>query len=319
MTSAPRLLIIEGLPTSGKSTTAHLLARHLRRTGRPTRWVYEHAADHPIHDTQALAEMVRGEPYQPEAFDESLARWRTLADEIGRTEETIILESAILQPPLHLMLLAGLPESALRAYVVRVEGIIADLDPVLVHLRPPDLERSLERAMRLRGSWFGEFLEARIRESPYGSGRGLAGKEGVLAYFAHYRAITDAILETLSIRVLAIEAVAEGTDQRLGYLCRELGFDPPAPEEAVRERGDRLRGRYRAVAAEEILEVAMDDEGLFLAGDAPGRLLRADDDGFEVMGTSVTVQFVCDGEGRAVALECRAPLQDLPPRWERIP
>ena len=37
----PLLVLVEGMPGSGKSTTAQWIAHELTRPGRPARWVYE--------------------------------------------------------------------------------------------------------------------------------------------------------------------------------------------------------------------------------------------------------------------------------------
>lgn len=42
-----RLMILEGLPGTGKTTNAYLLYRQLTRAGRPVRWIHEVARPHP--------------------------------------------------------------------------------------------------------------------------------------------------------------------------------------------------------------------------------------------------------------------------------
>jgi len=42
------LILVEGFPGSGKSTTAQWLARQWQQTGRACRWFYEEQPDHPV-------------------------------------------------------------------------------------------------------------------------------------------------------------------------------------------------------------------------------------------------------------------------------
>jgi thymidylate kinase len=42
------LIFVEGVPGSGKSTTAQFIARRLARSGRPARWFYEEQAPNPF-------------------------------------------------------------------------------------------------------------------------------------------------------------------------------------------------------------------------------------------------------------------------------
>ena len=42
-----RLIMLEGLPGTGKSTNSYLLAIHLKRKGNKVKWIHEVARPHP--------------------------------------------------------------------------------------------------------------------------------------------------------------------------------------------------------------------------------------------------------------------------------
>src|SRR5687767_5330975 len=62
------LVLVEGLPGCGKSTTAQFLARQLRRAGYRARWHYEEETPHPVF--RRPAESTTWEGY----FSEIVAR-----------------------------------------------------------------------------------------------------------------------------------------------------------------------------------------------------------------------------------------------------
>ncbi len=63
-----KLILVEGLPGSGKSTTAHALARLLAGRRVPVRWWYEEEINHPVYAfrdraslRQVVDDLARGE------------------------------------------------------------------------------------------------------------------------------------------------------------------------------------------------------------------------------------------------------------------
>ena len=48
MDAWPRLALVEGLPGSGKSTTAQWLAHQAERQAQPVRWIHEGEWPHPV-------------------------------------------------------------------------------------------------------------------------------------------------------------------------------------------------------------------------------------------------------------------------------
>jgi len=93
--AVPRLILIEGMIGSGKTTTAGHLADWLARRGEDVRAFGEGAADHPIRTRRVDELLAAPVPGDPEAY--SAGQWRRLAERCLRDERTIILESIFLQ------------------------------------------------------------------------------------------------------------------------------------------------------------------------------------------------------------------------------
>lgn len=68
-----RLIFVDGMPTSGKSTTAHLITRQMQRAGFDVDWHYEEEPEeiHPVH--------VYGDLSSAVFCEQSLARFRDFA------------------------------------------------------------------------------------------------------------------------------------------------------------------------------------------------------------------------------------------------
>jgi hypothetical protein len=81
----PKLVLVEGLPGSGKSTTAQFLARQLRLAGHPASWHHEGETPHPVLRRPADSPMWAG------YFADRLERWREFAAPFGATDRIWIL------------------------------------------------------------------------------------------------------------------------------------------------------------------------------------------------------------------------------------
>ena len=149
MPTAPaKLVLIDGLTGSGKSTTAQRLWLHLTRHGHPARWFYEHDATHAIWPPDEQSGLVAaGDGLAPAFLAEALpARWRALAADCAATETVTILESTLFQSTVGFLLAMEVTERRIAEHVMAVADIVAGLTPVLVLFRPRDVARALRAA-----------------------------------------------------------------------------------------------------------------------------------------------------------------------------
>lgn len=311
-----RVVLVEGLPGSGKSTTAHLLALHLARGGHKVRWVYEHEEPHPILPYSQLIQAMHGAALPPGVFDAALSHWERL---LQGSEDWLVLESAFYQMPLHTMLLLDWERERIARYVRSVDAILQPAQPLLILLRHADVGQALSAASRIRGPEFAGFLADRVAGSARGRRLGLAGWPGVLAHFAAYRDLLDELGAGLRTPCLLLDA--DGDKQAfVARVAAALGLPPPgmllspadlAPYAGTYAPDPQGPGDARFVV--------MPEAGhLTLAGDAPARLLHQEGDCFAVAGTPVRLHFHSRVGGRFERIACSAPLPHLPDHWRRI-
>src|SRR6185295_5519402 len=95
----PALVLVEGMPGSGKSTTAQWLAGELEHQGRPARWVYEGEVPHPVVDPPSG--LLRDWKEIP---GRHFAGWSRFAAAVRAEETVVVVESAFLQRSVAAML-----------------------------------------------------------------------------------------------------------------------------------------------------------------------------------------------------------------------
>jgi hypothetical protein len=313
-----RLVLIEGLPGSGKSTTAHLLARHVESLGLPARWYYEHEESHPIFHYPDVLEAVRQRRIRDGFFQDAVERWRRYAATLAADGNWGILESSFFQTAVNPMLLLHTSEPQIAAYVQEVEDAIGPARPILVLLRRRDVERAVREAAALRGPWFLEFLESTVSASLYGSANSLDGLDGVVRYTTAYRDLVDRLIARLRIETLVVDADTVKREAFLDRITERLSLPP---FEGVGTRVPDLEGyvgRYKDVSSEDVYVVVTDGTHLYLDGASRTRLLQRCATSFELAGTCVRLEFHANGDGVISRLECEAPLQNLARDWVRV-
>ncbi|MBQ35736.1 MAG: hypothetical protein CME04_05045, partial [Gemmatimonadaceae bacterium] len=88
-----RLIIVEGCPGSGKSSTSQFLCRQLQRAGHACRWYYEEEMPHPVAATKGIGRVRDFREYGRAA----LRRWRDFVSRARRSDEIAIIESHFFQ------------------------------------------------------------------------------------------------------------------------------------------------------------------------------------------------------------------------------
>jgi len=250
---ATKLFLIEGLPGSGKTTTAELLKCLLKEKQVDARLHIEGDVYHPadyesvayltndewtifqekfaLLDTRLFAESYedhtlmfyrkwQSEKEVPKSAIEFLQardiyelpfelhqalilkKWETFVNQALEADTTYIFECCFLQNPLTIGLIKyDLPEATLQAYIERLAAIIEPLQPVLIYVDQPDVEKSFRKAIKERPTEWADGFMSYYTEQAYGMNRSLSGVEGTIAILQARQAVERQLLETFPFRV----------------------------------------------------------------------------------------------------------------------
>lgn len=315
-----QVVLIEGLPGSGKSTTSHLTARLLARGGRQVRWIYEHDQPHPILPYGELMQAMQEARTMPGVFEEVPNNWEQL---LQGPEDALVLDGAFLQMPLHSLVLNDWEPQRIEAFVASVEQRLMKAQTLLVLLRQADAASAITEACDVRGTWFADFLIRQATISARGQRLGWSGWSGVLAHFKAYEDLIDRLRTQLRIPLLELDADGE-RHLYVPRIAQALGLPGPDPAPAGPELPQCCTGRFMPQGADAAdpqvphLEILIEDGQLMVGSDAgPSRLFHLGDHRFEILGTPVRLDFTEAGpEGRFDAIECHTSLP-MPARWRR--
>jgi hypothetical protein len=193
-----RIIFVDGLPGSGKSTTAKYIAGELEQRGIRCRLLCERATDHPLnvggdlHPSGSTTGARMFAAYTVRSFvEESLARWSAFAAEAMASERVNVLDSYPFQNSVRVLLQMDADPITLAAYQSSVQEKAARLRPVLIYLDSGDAERTVRAIAEQRGPAWTDYAIAVITECPYASSRGLREMDGAVAILRAYKHLLD--------------------------------------------------------------------------------------------------------------------------------
>jgi len=190
---APRLILVEGMIGSGKTTTAGHLADWLSRRGEDVRAFDEGAADHPIR-TRRVDELLAGPaPDDPGAY--SAGQWRRLAERCLRDEHTVILESVFLQNSVMPAFIDGAPVAAVADICAEIQRQVAPAEPFLVYLRPVDIAAAVARVHEARGEPWSSRNVAYVQDCPWARRRNLRGRDAVVRLYQAWDPVASELFD----------------------------------------------------------------------------------------------------------------------------
>lgn len=217
------LIIVEGLPGSGKSTTAAMIAAELDKKGKRVicvdEGVREHPADYADYDFP---------DFETERM-KILEKWRLFTEQADK--DTIYVFNCIfLQNPMcETMMRFGMDYAGSQNYISEISEIIKPLNPVIIYIDQPDVKETLNRVIGERGNdWLNAVIDYHISQG-YGKQNGLSGYEGYIQCLEERK-----IRELKILRALDIDYYTVSQDMRaaeFAELFASVGWSCPAEEQ----------------------------------------------------------------------------------------
>ena len=205
MQKQTRLILIEGLPGSGKTSLAEWLCARLRAAGSDAVCIPELQRDHPVIDRPTMR-TARHRGYA----ERCIARWEAFASLVQAREspDVFILEGCFFQSTIRFLVEYEQPKDEIDTYLPAVERWLAPLSPHLVYLTQPDAVLYLQRELICRkGEEIVSKIAAYSSTTPYAVTRGLQGLSALVSLYASYRETCDGLVRRSRMPVLELDAV----------------------------------------------------------------------------------------------------------------
>jgi hypothetical protein len=223
-----KLIFVEGLPGSGKTTTASWLASRLQSERLLVNLLLEHQPEHPLnvggtlHPSGETTGEAFFQRYTAVSFvQESLQRWHAFVRAAVQTAAINVLDSYPFQNTVRVLLQLNATPDCMREYAGHVEALVMPLQPVLMYFNHRDLAHAFHTLSTIsaqRGTAWTDSIVELVTHCPYAMARHLEGFSGALAVLRDYKQLTDALLRQSRCPRLVLEDCAgawEGCYQQI--------------------------------------------------------------------------------------------------------
>jgi hypothetical protein len=195
-----KLVLVEGLPGSGKTTTGRWLVGALAARGARAQFLREDEPDHPLkvggplHPGGATTGAALFTRYTVEDYvDESLALWASFVGAAEAGGVVRIVEAYPWQNAARVLFQMDAPIDRILQYAAAVEDLLAPLRPGLVYLERRDAVATFRSTAAERGAPWTVPSVAIITDSPMARRHGLRGLDGTLRFIVLYKEFLDAL------------------------------------------------------------------------------------------------------------------------------
>ncbi len=199
-----RLILVEGCPGSGKSSTAQFLSRQLQGAGHECRWYSEEERPHPVAANKGISNTKGFREYGRS----TLINWRDFARRARRSKEISIIESHFLQNTVGSLVYANVKTERTLKLIHRMAEFCEPLQPMLVYLHQPDYAAAMRHLLDQRGPEIEEQYLQRSANSRYAKRRSLEGFEGLVQGWIAARTSMEQRQSELEMATLSIDSTS---------------------------------------------------------------------------------------------------------------
>jgi len=314
------LVLIEGIPGSGKSTTAQYIARCLQQNGIPCQWFSEEDSKHPVYifdSLESMSVLVKdlSEGHFDRVIETALAQWKRFARHVQESGRVTVIDSCLFGYLTWSLFPNGADRNQILEYIASVEETLKSCNTMVVYFCQDDLESSLKRIINRRGNQTEEEFISNATECEYGKRNRLSGFSGLVSYWEEYRRITDEAYSCLGFRKMALENSRGEWQRYYQQIADFLGVPPLKELEVSEEMVAAFTGKYQDCWADNpiVLDITVHDGGLLVSGHPliwrSTPLLPINDLTFHVSSLPFTMQFAVGRDGLASRVELDGPGQ----------
>ncbi|MGQ0825700.1 MAG: hypothetical protein ACT4OX_11875 [Actinomycetota bacterium] len=203
MARGARLVLIEGLPGSGKTTAAARICARFEQRQIPALWTREEAGDHPVFPPG-----LRAAHREPDFASRCLDAWAQFVEQPD--DRVRVLDGCAFSAPVRFMYEERVDRAEIDRYWRAFEALVAPVSPVLLYLWHPDPACLIrEHTIPTRGiDWYDKAADY-VARTPAGRRYRHLGVGGFVEFWVRYGALCDELIAQTRLPVERLPAAGQ--------------------------------------------------------------------------------------------------------------
>jgi hypothetical protein len=290
-----KLILLEGIPGSGKSTFARFISLQLERNGYQSQLYHESTFDHPLFLSSNDFESVDRWMFS------YLENWRRFMKDIQNYDSTVVLESALIQYPIINLLHKDIDRNSIIAFVDQIANELKDTEVTLVYFFQENQANFIRNMIHKRGG--ADFLKQKYEQhkaEPFYVNRNHTGSELHVDFLTEYAELAHQVFDRYKWSSISIENSEEKWVSYQQNLLNDLNLtyvpDPTVNQEDLK----KYVGKYRNENMNIDVNIEISRGYLIIFGNRQLKVMS--DEKFYLDDISVEVVFKTDNFGKVTGL-----------------
>jgi hypothetical protein len=182
------LVLVEGVPFTGKSSVSEYIAQQLDLNGYPQQWLPEG-----MMLKQYFPHVLATFDDEPLSEETLWQNWSTFVETVRSRPETFVVDSALSYAAIFRLMLDNRPTVQVLAWLERLAILCAPLQPRVIHL-VGDVGHLARASIVERGAEWEEHMIKTTEPTPYQQARGRTGVTGAIRMMEDTQALTHRVL-----------------------------------------------------------------------------------------------------------------------------
>lgn len=286
-----KLILVDGLPGSGKTTTCQWLNRVLKENSISSQWYYELAHNHPIKmNKEENSKSTIG------VIGKSLSLWSDLTESINSNGGTVVVDSVPFQVNVLPMMNLDLPGEQIAEYFDELEKIIVGLKPFVIYFSPKSVTEHITRTYDCRGHEFKGRLIKATTNCPYSIKRSYTGLDGSISYWRDYKARCDRLFNQLNVTKIEIDGTFDNWGECHSKILKALDIPQKQRLSVLHKKIVGFEGVFKKCDSGVFCNVKRAEDGLVISNLVPNLekksvLIRLSKNIFEMRGHDIQLNF----------------------------
>ncbi len=223
-----KLVLVEGVSFTGKSTLSEYVASQLRLNGHAAEWVSE-GTMWKLYFPRVIAALDQTQSVSDELLWEE---WTAFVQTVESAPAIFVVDAALSFAAVYPLLGEDRPHAAILDMAARIADLCAPLHPRAIHLMG-DQERLTRASIVERGERWEKQLIEQSEAAPYQKARGRSGIEGAIAFHQEEQELMHVVLEAGGWQTLTLDVTSGDREANRLAVLSFLGIDevqvePPA-------------------------------------------------------------------------------------------